>query len=409
MFETITAAPPDAILGLTEAFNADSRPDKLNLAVGVYRDGAGKTPTLKAVAEAERRLLAADEPKTYLPITGPPQLGVLSRELLFGDPSQPTHALVHEGRAISAQTPGGTGGLRVAADFIAQQMPKAKVWLSGPTWPNHPSIFGAAGVATATYRYYDAARFGLDAVGMLEDLNQVAAGDVVLLHGCCHNPSGVDLDAVTWQKTAHCLAERGALPLVDLAYQGFAEGVDADVAGLRTLLSACPESIITQSFSKTFGLYNERIGCMTLVAGNADAASAALSQLKIAIRTNYSNPPAHGGRLVQTVLADPALRQEWLTELDAMRARINGVRSAFGAALTAAGVALGPTDSQDGGNAFISRQRGMFSFSGLSPDQVKALREDHAIYIVGSGRINVAGITDAAMPRLVTAIAAVQS
>ncbi len=396
MFQTVQAAPPDAILGLSEAFKADPNPEKINLAVGVFKDETGKTPVLGSVLEAQRRLLDAD--KAYLPIDGLPAYGQHTRAMLFG----PDSDLVAGGRAVTCQTPGGTGGLRVAGDLIAQINPNATIWLSDPTWANHGAIFEAAGLATNHYRYFDRATNGLDLQGMLASLDAVGAGDVVLLHGCCHNPTGVDPAADAWPGIVNRVVERGALPLVDLAYQGFGDGLESDAAGVRAVAALSSQAIVCSSYSKNFGLYNDRIGAVTFVAADADEAQAVLSQAKRRIRSNYSNPPANGARIVATILDDATLKTQWEEELAGMRGRINGVRLDLKNALDAAGVSL-----SEQGNDFITQQRGMFSFSGLSKDQVKRLKEQWAIYIVGSGRINVAGITPGNLPRLVEAIASV--
>jgi aspartate/tyrosine/aromatic aminotransferase len=395
MFETITAAPPDAILGLSEAFKKDPRPDKINLSVGVFKDDQGRTPVLKCVKEAERRLLESETTKTYLSIEGSAEYGQAVRELMFG----PEHEIVTANRACSAQCPGGTGALRVAADFLKKMFPTATVWFSTPTWPNHQGIFKSAGLKVASYPYFDAAQNGLDFDGMLATLNQVAAGDVVCLHGCCHNPSGVDPTPAQWTQIADVLAERRALPLLDFAYQGFGRGLAEDAVGLRTLARPGAELLIASSFSKNFGLYNERVGALTLVAQDAAAAEVALSQIKACIRTNYSNPPSHGGAIVSTVLRDAFLRQQWEQELAAMRDRINGMRALFQKSMSS---------RQTGRDwSFVTQQTGMFSFSGLNAAQVDTLREQHGIYIVRDGRINVAGMNAASMDRLCDAIASV--
>jgi aspartate/tyrosine/aromatic aminotransferase len=395
MFETITAAPPDAILGLTEAFKKDPRPDKINLSVGVFKDDQGRTPVLKCVKEAERRLLDGESTKTYLSIEGNPEYGQAVRELMFG----PDHEIVTSQRACTAQCPGGTGALRVAADFLKKMFPTTTAWFSAPTWPNHQGIFKSAGLNVASYPYFDAAKNGLDFDGMLATLNKVAAGDVVCLHGCCHNPSGVDPTPAQWARIADVLAERRALPLLDFAYQGFGRGLTEDAAGLRALGRPGAELLIASSFSKNFGLYNERVGALTLVAQNTAAAEVALSQIKSCIRTNYSNPPSHGGAVVSTILRDAALRQQWEQELAAMRDRINGMRSLFQKSMSS---------RQTGRDwSFVTQQTGMFSFSGLNAAQVDTLREKHGIYIVRDGRINVAGMNAASMDRLCDAIASV--
>ena len=392
MFETIEMAPADAILGLTEAFKADPNPKKINLGVGVYKDAAGKTPVLRAVKLAEERILAEENTKSYLPIDGSPTYAAAAQALLFG----PDHEIVTSQRAVTAQTPGGTGALRVAGDFVARKFPDATVWISDPTWPNHPGVFKASGLKVATYPYFDKATHGVAFDAMLAALAQVPAGDVVVLHGACHNPTGVDLTPAQWHQVADVLAQVGALPLIDFAYQGFGLGLEEDAAGIRTMARTLPESMVASSFSKNFGLYNERVGALTVVAGSADAAERARSHVKIVIRTNYSNPPSHGGAIVTTVLGDPALRTMWEAELTEMRERINIMRHLFVETLDEKGV------TQD--FSFIARQRGMFSFSGLTPAQVKALAEKHAIYAVGSGRIAVAGLTEGNMDYLCSEI-----
>lgn len=395
MFESLALAPADPILGLNEAFAKDPNPEKINLGVGVYQDATGNTPILSSVKEAERRLVAGETSKGYLAIPGSPQYGQQVARLVFGD----DHPAVAEGRVVTAHTPGGTGGLRVAADFIKQNLPSAKVWLSEPTWPNHPSVFRAAGIETATYPYFDAATNGLAFDRMLAAVGEIPQGDVLLLHGCCHNPTGVDPTVDEWSAIADVVAKRGLLPLVDFAYQGFGTGLAEDAAGVRTLLRPGMDMLVVSSFSKNFGLYNERAGALSLVASTPQAAQAAFSQVKVCIRANYSNPPCHGAAIVSTILADAELRAQWEQELTAMRDRINAMRERFVDTLAAKGI--------DRDFSFIARQRGMFSFSGLAREQVERLKTDFSIYAVGSGRINVAGMTDANMDRLCTAIAAV--
>lgn len=395
MFETITAAPPDPILGLTEAFKKDPNPNKVNLGVGVYKDAGGQTPVLPSVKAAEERILQSEKTKNYLPIDGHPEFDRATQELLFGK----GHPVLAAQRAVTAQAPGGTGALRVAADFIASTLGKRTVWLSDPTWPNHPGVFGAAGLATASYPYFHKPTNGVDFDAMLEALAAAAPGDVVVLHGCCHNPTGVDLEPAQWEAVGKVMAERKLLPLVDFAYQGFAMGLAEDAAGLHILAEQCDSLLVASSYSKNFGLYNERVGALTLVAPDAVQAETTLSHIKRVARANYSNPPAHGAAAVAAVLADPHLRAQWENEVAGMRDRINGMRHLFVETLHEKGV--------DRDFSFIARQRGMFSFSGLSPEQVKALRERYAIYIVGSGRISVAGMTESNMDYLCTAIAEV--
>lgn len=395
MFEHLEMAPPDAILGLSEAFKQDPNPEKINLGVGVYKDEQNRTPVLKSVKQAEERLLREESSKSYLSIPGSPAYAACVKQLLFGE----GHEILASSRAQTAQTPGGTGALRVAGDFIKQQFPGAAIWLSKPTWANHNAIFAAAGLEVKSYAYYDAVNKSLDFEAMKGALSEAPAGDVVLLHGCCHNPSGIDPDAGQWAELAALTQEKGLLPLFDFAYQGFGRGLEEDAAGLRTFCTPGRELLICSSFSKNFGLYNERVGALTLVGATAEAAAAAFSHVEKAIRSNYSNPPAHGGATVTMILEDATLRAQWIQELAEMRDRIQDMRDSFVATLKAKGVA------QD--FSFIARQNGMFSFSGLTEAQVKTLREQYAIYIVGSGRINVAGMTPQNMDALCTAIASV--
>ena len=380
IFSGLTPLPPDAILGLTEEYTKDPRPDKITLASGVYVDETGITPVLSTVTEAEGRILAAQTTKLYKPIAGDPAYLRPVRSLVFGADS----AAVAERRVETLHTPGGTGALRVAADLVARIRPGATVWLSTPTWPNHPQVFGAAGLSTAAYPYLDPATGELDAEGMLAVLRSAPAGDVVLLHACCHNPTGIDPTAADWRAIGDVIAERGLLPLVDFAYQGFGDGLDEDGAGLRELVRPGAELLVASSFSKNFSLYDERVGALSLVGATAADATTLLSLAKAAVRANYSNPPAHGGEVVATILADAGLRVRWVDEVTEMRGRINGNRHAFVAGLAAAGA---PDFSR------LLRQRGMFSLLGLSADQVKRLKEEFAVYVVGGGRVNVAGFT----------------
>ena len=396
MFDALEMAPPDAILGLKEAFTKDPNPSKINLSVGVYKDASGKTPILRTVKRAELRSLEQQESKGYLAINGAPDYGAAVRTLVFGE----GHEIIKSKRAVTAHTPGGTGGLRVAADFIKQKFPNATVWLSDPTWGNHPGIFAAAGVPTKKYPYYDADAKSLDFDAMVAGLKEVPKGDFVLLHGCCHNPTGMDPNLDQWQELANLAAEQKWTPFFDFAYQGFADGVQEDAAGLRLFLQPECELMVCTSFSKNFGLYNERTGALTVVGASEDAAQKALSHVKRCIRTNYSNPPAHGAGIVTTILNDPELSAEWEQEVAAMRDRINGVRKLLDETLKAKGV------KQD--FSFLTRQRGMFSFSGLTKEQVGRLRDEYGIYIVvAGGRINVAGITEANVGTLCDALAEV--
>ena len=396
MFETLEMAPPDAILGLTEAFNQDPNPQKINLSVGVYQDAEGKTPILKSVKQAERRLWEGEKSKGYLPIHGLAEYGRYVRELLFGA----GHEILASGRAATLQTPGGTGALRVAVDLLKRKFPAAGFWHSKPTWVNHPQIFQAADRRVGVYDYIDKAGTGLDFDALRASLSKVPAGDVVLLHAGCHNPTGIDPGPEQWREIADIMQARGLLPLVDFAYQGFGDGLEEDAIGLRTLCRPGMELLICSSFSKNFGLYCERVGALTLVGSTADAAQAALSHAKICVRVNYSNPPKHGAAIVATILADAELRAEWERELAEMRNRIHSMRRLFVETMKA--------KAPERDFSFIGRQRGMFSYTGLSPVQVDTLRAQYSIYLVASGgRINVAGMTEANMDRLCEAVASV--
>jgi aromatic-amino-acid transaminase len=395
IFSQVTLAPADPILGLTDAFKADTRSHKVNLGVGIYKDEAGQTPILSSVKKAEAILLEAEKTKNYLGIEGVQAYNQVVQELLFGPESQ----IISDKRAVTAQAPGGTGALRVASEFLVRNTKSTTIWVSNPTWANHQNIFETAGLTVKEYRYYKAETHDMDFDSMLVDLANADAGDVVLLHGCCHNPTGIDLSIEQWTLVAKVCLEKSLLPLFDFAYQGFGAGLDEDAQGLRTVAAVVPELLIANSFSKNFGLYNERVGAVTIVAENQDDAVKSFSQIKKTIRANYSNPPAHGGLIVSTILADAALRQEWEIELTLMRERIAEMRSLFVESLKAEGV------EQD--FSFISRQNGMFSFSGLNKSQVARLKDEFAIYIVGSGRISVAGLTKNNIPAVCKAIAQV--
>lgn len=395
MLETVELAPRDAILGITVAFNEDPRPGKVNLSVGIYQDASGKTPTLASVREAEKRLAASVSSKTYLPIPGAAGYLQATQELAFGAESD----LPTSGRVAGAHTPGGTGGLRVVADFLHENFPKATVWLSDPTWPNHQSIFAAAEVPTKTYPYFNQAANSLKLTALLEAIGKMPAGDVILLHGCCHNPTGIDPTLAEWKQIVAAVNKQGVLPFLDFAYQGFGDGLEEDAVAVREFAKAGGEFILCSSYSKNFGLYRERVGAVAFVCKNSQNAQAVQSQINRAVRANYSNPPAHGAAIVETILKDPELRKMWEEELAAMRDRINGMRSQLVATLAEKGV--------PGDYSFMTDQRGMFSFSGLNKDQVELLREQYAIYIVGSGRINVAGLTPANIDYVAESIGAV--
>lgn len=395
MFEKVVAAPADPILGLTEEFKKDTRTEKINLGVGIYKNEQGETPVLATVKQAEAALLETEKTKSYLTIEGTQEYGLAVQNLLFGANSE----VVNAKRGKTAQAPGGTGALRVAGEFIKRQLGNVKIWISNPTWANHHGVFTAAGIETAQYRYYSAATKDKDFAGMVADLEQASAGDIVLLHGCCHNPTGIDPTADEWEQLAKLVADKGLIPLFDFAYQGFAKGVEEDAQGLRTFAKYNKELLVASSFSKNFGLYNERVGAFTLVAENEEIATTAFSQVKSIIRSIYSNPPAHGAAVVTYILNNPQLRAQWEQEVTEMRDRIQEMRELFVATLKAEGV--------EADFSFIERQNGMFSFSGLSKEQVEQLKNDFAIYIVGSGRISVAGMTKANMGPLCKGIAAV--
>ena len=395
MFESIELAPADPILGLTEAFQNDERAHKVNLSVGVFKDEHGATPVLKSVKQAEQRLLEEEATKSYVGIAGLATYNQHVRQMMFGE----NHPILQSNRAVTVQSPGGTGALRIAADFVSRRFPQAKVWCSRPTWANHPSIFKAAGLGVEHYAYLDGQARSLDFDAMLSDLMRLPAGDVVVLHGCCHNPSGVDPTPGQWQQIADCLYQRKLIPLLDFAYQGFGTGLDQDAYGIRTVADRCDELLVCSSFSKNFGLYRERVGALTVVATTATIAEAVLSHLKLCVRTNFSNPPAHGAAIVQSILSDEELRQSWTAELTQMRNRINDMRKLF--------VETMKQHAPQHDFSFLLEQTGMFSFSGLTGEQVDKLRDEHAIYIVRSGRINVAGITPGNVQKLCRAITAV--
>ncbi|MBP2170630.1 aspartate aminotransferase [Erwinia toletana] len=395
MFENIAAAPADPILGLADLFRADDRPNKINLGIGVYKDETGKTPVLTSVKKAEQFLLENETTKNYLSIDGLADFAHCTQELLFGK----GNAIIASKRARTAQTPGGTGALRVAADFLAGQTSVKRIWVSNPSWPNHKNVFESAGLEVCEYDYYDAENHQLNFDGMIASLAQAQAGDVVLFHGCCHNPTGIDPTTEQWAQLAELSLKSGWLPLFDFAYQGFARGLEEDAEGLRIFAGSHKELLVASSYSKNFGLYNERVGAFTLVATEATVADISFSQVKATIRANYSNPPAHGAAVVATILGNDALRAIWEQELTDMRQRIQRMRQLFVNTLQEKGA--------KGDFGFIINQNGMFSFSGLTKDQVIRLREEFGVYAVNSGRVNVAGMTPDNMAPLCEAIVAV--
>lgn len=395
MFEAIVAAPADPILGLTDAFQADPRRDKINLGVGVYKDSQGGTPILPTVKIIEQRLVNEQLSKGYLAIDGHPAYAAQVQQLLLGQ----DNPLLDSGRVKTAAAPGGTGALRIAAEFIRRQLGITKIHVSNPTWANHHGIFGQAGLSVANYSWFDAQTNALDWQGLQADMAAIQAGEAVLLHGCCHNPTGIDPTPEQWQQLADSLAGRGILVIFDFAYQGFGAGVEEDAFSLRVFAESHPELLVCSSFSKNFGIYNERAGAVSLIGHTAEQAANAFSQIRAIIRSIYSNPPAHGIQVVQGILSSSELKQQWLQELAQMRLRIQQMRTDFVNGLVAEGI------QQD--FSFIARQNGMFSFSGLTPAQVTRLRDDFGVYIVGNGRISVAGMTPANLPPLCHAIAQV--
>jgi len=395
IFAAVEMAPRDPILGLNEAFQADTRAEKVNLGVGVYYDDAGKIPLLAAVRTAEDARLKAAPARGYQPIEGAAAYNKAVQTLLFGTDS----ALVNAGRAITFEALGGTGALKVGADFLKRLNPEAQVLISNPSWENHRALFEAAGFEVGTYAYYDASTRGVDFDGMLNSLNSAAAGTVVVLHACCHNPTGADLSAEQWAQVVETVRSRQLVAFIDMAYQGFADGIEPDAVALRLFAESGLEFFVASSFSKSFSLYGERVGALTVVTDNKETSTRVLSQVKRVVRTNYSNPPTHGGAVVAAVLSDPALRQQWEDELAGMRDRIRLMRSALVDKIAAAGV------KQD--FSFVVRQRGMFSFTGLTADQVEKLKHDFGIYAVSSGRICLAALNSGNIDYVANAIAAV--
>ncbi len=395
LFSAVEMAPRDPILGLNEAFNADTRSTKVNLGVGVYTNEEGRIPLLRAVAEAERERIAAHAPRGYLPIDGIVAYDKAVQRMLFGAGS----ALLAEGRVITAQALGGTGALKVGADFIKRLLPDAVVAISDPSWENHRALFESAGFPVRNYRYYDAASHGVDRAGLLADLKALPARSVVVLHACCHNPTGVDLQPEDWKAVLEVLREREHVPFLDIAYQGFGDGIEQDAEAVRLFAGSGLEFFVSSSFSKSFSLYGERVGALSIVTGSKDEAARVLSQLKRVIRTNYSNPPTHGASVVAAVLDSAELRALWEEELGEMRERIRGMRVALVEQLGALGA------SRD--FSFVARQRGMFSYSGLTAEQVERLRSEFGIYAVGTGRICVAALNHGNLGSVTQAIAKV--
>ena len=395
MFESAPLNPPDSIFGLIEQFKKDENPLKINLSVGVYQDESGTTPVMQCVRLAEEKLLTEHGTKSYLPIDGAPAYKQAIGKLILGG-TLTDSASVH---SVSAQTPGGTVSLRLAGELLRRVFNVKTIWMSDPTWANHPKIYGAAGLEVKKYDYLDEQGTGLDFDRILESLGHAEPNQAVLLHTVCHNPTGVDLTIEQWKVLGEFIKERKLFPIFDFAYQGFGESLDADAFPIRNFVESGGEALVCNSFSKNFGLYAERVGGISAVSQNAETAEAMLSQIKLTVRTMYSNPPLHGGAIVNKVLHDAELRNLWTSELTEIRQRILQLREKFVAAMQ--------DRVPDKDFQYINRQRGMFSYSGLNAEQVERLKSEHSIYILGSGRINVAGINSGNLGRLCDAIASV--
>jgi aromatic-amino-acid transaminase len=395
LFAAVEMAPRDPILGLNEQFNADANPAKVNLGVGVYYDDDGKLPLLQCVTQAERQLAEAPKARGYLPIDGIAAYDKAVQGLVFGAGSE----AVKSGRIATVQALGGTGGLKLGADFLKRVNPSAKVLISDPSWENHRALFESAGFTVEAYPYYDATRKGINFEGMLAALQSAPAGTIVVLHACCHNPTGYDITSAQWTQVIAAVKARGLVPFLDMAYQGFGDGIAEDGAVIGQFLAAGIDFFVSTSFSKSFSLYGERVGALSVVCDSKDEADRVLSQLKRVIRTNYSNPPTHGAQVVAMVLTTPALRAQWEEELAGMRERIKQMRHALQAQLRTAGV------TQD--MSFITQQRGMFSYSGLSKEQMQRLRSEFGIYGVDSGRICVAALNSKNIGAVAAAMAKV--
>ncbi|KQV45214.1 aromatic amino acid aminotransferase [Massilia sp. Root335] len=394
MFSAIAMAPRDPILGITEAFNADTNPAKINLGVGVYYDDNGKVPLLDCVRKAEAKLMEQPTPRTYLPIEGLGAYDKAVQELVFGADS----AVIQEKRAVTVQALGGTGALKIGADFLKRFSPDSQVYISDPSWENHRALFESAGFTVNTYAYYDPATKGVNFDGMLADLKAMPEGAIVLLHACCHNPTGAELNADQWGQVIQVVRANNLIPFLDMAYQGFGDGIAEDGAVVRRFTETAGPLLISNSFSKSFSLYGERVGALSVVASTTEEAARLLSQLKRIVRTNYSNPPTHGGKVVATVLSTPELRQLWEDELAGMRVRIKQMRDELVKKLA---------EKAPGKDfAFVREQVGMFSYSGLTKEQVEKLRAE-SIYAVDTGRICVAALNSKNIDTVVDAIAKV--
>jgi aromatic-amino-acid transaminase len=395
IFAAVEMAPRDPILGLNESFNADSRTTKVNLGVGVYFDDNGKIPLLSAVKAAEKARMDAQPPRGYQPIEGAVAYNQAVQNLIFGKDSD----ILAAGRVVSAQCLGGTGALKVGADYLKRLSPDATVYISDPSWENHRALFESAGFPVESYPYYDAGTRGVDFAGMKEKLLSLPAGSIVVLHACCHNPTGADLTDAQWAEVVAACQERGLVPFLDMAYQGFADGIDADAASVRAFIASGLQCFISSSFSKSFSLYGERVGALSIVTASKEESGRVMSQVKRVIRTNYSNPPTHGGAIVAAVLGSSELRQMWEDELAGMRDRIRVMRSGFAEKLAARNV---PQDF-----SFIVQQRGMFSYTGLTAEQVERMKNEFGIYAVSTGRICVAALNTRNLDYVADAVAAV--
>jgi aromatic-amino-acid transaminase len=395
LFNAVEMAPRDPILGLNEQFNADTNPHKVNLGVGVYYDDSGKLPLLECVQAAEKQMMDAPKARGYLPMDGIAAYDAAVKTLVFGGESEP----VKSGRVATVQALGGTGGLKVGADLLRRLNGSAQIWISDPSWENHQALFDYAGFKVQAYPYYDPATHGVRFDAMMSTLRKLPAGAIAVLHACCHNPTGVDLASDQWEQVIEVVNARGIVPFLDMAYQGFADGLEADAVAVRRFAAACPVVLVSTSFSKSLSLYGERVGALSVVAGTADEAARVLSQLKRVIRTNYSNPPTHGGQAVVAVLATPELRALWDKELGEMRERIKVMRRQLVDKIRA--------NRSDFDFGFITRQRGLFSYSGLSRDQVRRLREEYSLYAIESGRICVPALNSRNIDYVAQAIAKV--
>lgn len=395
MFQLLTTLPADPILGLMAKFKQDTNPDKIDLGVGVYKDEFGVTPIMAAVKKAEMLCHQAEQTKSYIGPAGVPEFNESIRELIFGE----SHSVLKDSRVQTVLTPGGCGALRVGAEFLRHCIDEPTVWVSDPTWANHMPLLGNAGLKLVQYPYYDHGRSQLRFDDMMSALANAGKGDVVLLHGCCHNPCGADLSEDQWRGLTELAEKNGFLPFIDFAYQGFGRGIDEDAYGIRLMAERLPELLVASSCSKNFGLYRERVGSLSVLGAVAGHGEAALTHINSVVRGNYSMPPSHGGAIVGTILQDAELRQSWQSELTTMRDRINHLRILLTEKLS--------TVAPDRNFSFITEQHGMFSFLGIHAEQVRQLREQYGIYMVDSSRINMAGISDSNIEYLVAAIAKV--